>query len=414
MEKLVPEWVPNLALGEEEEAMLFVPQVDRAAVVTDLQAEEDPLRRHAKDEEKRLEWKLRLARERTRRVEAADNVEKELRVVEEQQGQLATQVDLQRKIELMSQNMDVMLRAQQEQLHYLRGHDIALQSMRMGFKDFAREMMMRVGTKMRAALENTILAAHLSDVGDPLCIPNSVEIRSLILGEYHDTEGHFGWQKTLANLTRAYTWPGMKADCIVYVRSCKHEREIARVTKNLRKDQHKMIEQANKHHRPSQFQELQEVYSAIEEAKADIVGLWALQYLQDKGVIPTSLERSMYVTFLAGCFRSVRFGLTEAHGKGQAVQFNYLLQKGGFVQNPDGKFAVDFSKIRGAVESLGREILVAQAEGNKAASKRLLDEYGVLTPALEHALAALKNIDVPVDIAPSFTSDFIEEFTAVM
>ncbi|GBG92120.1 hypothetical protein CBR_g54420 [Chara braunii] len=114
MEKMVTELVANLARGEEEEAMLLVPQAETEAVVRKLQAEEDPLCRQAKDEEKRLEWKLHLARDKTRRLEAAYKMERKLRAAEEQQGQLRAQEDLQRKIELLSQNMDVIPKCQHE------------------------------------------------------------------------------------------------------------------------------------------------------------------------------------------------------------------------------------------------------------------------------------------------------------
>ena len=80
--------------------------------------------------------------------------------------------------------------------------------------------------------------------------------------------------------------------------------------------------------------ELKELYSAIEEAKADITGLWGLQYLIDKGGVDRSMESNLYTTYLASSFRSVRFGVKEAHGKGQALQFNYLLDEGGIKYDP--------------------------------------------------------------------------------
>ena len=88
-------------------------------------------------------------------------------------------------------------------------------------------------------------------------------------------------------------------------------------------------------------QELKETSSAIEEAKADISSLFAIQYLIDKGVLPKSLERQLYTTFLASTFRSIRFGINEAHGRGIAIQLNYLLDKGAVTVRPDGTFAVD-------------------------------------------------------------------------
>ncbi|CAH9095172.1 unnamed protein product [Cuscuta europaea] len=149
--------------------------------------------------------------------------------------------------------------------------------------------------------------------------------------------------------------------------------------------------------------ELQELHSSMEEAKADIVGLWSLKFLIDEGLLPKSLVRSMYVSFLAGCFRSVRFGLEEAHGKGQALQFNYMFEKGAFVLQPDGAtFSVDFDKVESAVESLSREILTIQARGDKDGARMLLQKYGVMTPPLQSALDKLEMIQVPVDIVPEF------------
>jgi hypothetical protein len=147
--------------------------------------------------------------------------------------------------------------------------------------------------------------------------------------------------------------------------------------------------------------QLKELYSAIEEAKADITGLWALQYLMDKGMLEKSMERSMYTTFLASCFRSVRFGITEAHGKGIAVQFNYLTDEGAIkFDERTGTFSIDESRIKEAVAKLTREILTLQAEGSYAKAKSLLDKYGVIRPPMQRALANLG--DVPVDIEPHF------------
>ncbi|KAL3680481.1 hypothetical protein R1sor_023437 [Riccia sorocarpa] len=148
--------------------------------------------------------------------------------------------------------------------------------------------------------------------------------------------------------------------------------------------------------------ELQEVYSSIEEAKADIVGLWALHYLLDKGLLPGLDEKSIYVSFLAGCFRSIRFGLNEAHGKGQALIFNYILEKGGYVCHRDGTFSVDFSKVRGAVEDLSKEILIIEAQGDKSRAVKLLQTYAKITPDLSRCFKSLEDVQVPVDIAPSF------------
>src|SRR5438309_8452570 len=110
-------------------------------------------------------------------------------------------------------------------------------------------------------------------------------------------------------------------------------------------------------------QELKENYSFLEEAKADISALFALQHLIDKGVLPKSLEQSLYTTFLASAFRSIRFGIAEAHGRAVAMQVNYLLDRGGFVAKPDGTFVVDRAKIKAGVAGLTREIMTIAREG---------------------------------------------------
>jgi hypothetical protein len=147
--------------------------------------------------------------------------------------------------------------------------------------------------------------------------------------------------------------------------------------------------------------QLQELYSAIEEAKADIKGLWALQYLIDKGVVPKSMERTLYTTYLASAFRSVRFGINEAHGKGMALQFNYLTDEGAINFNErNGTFTIDHSRIKEAVRKLTHDLLTIEAEGSYAGAKSMLDKYGVLRPPMKNALDRLGK--VPVDIEPIF------------
>jgi hypothetical protein len=149
-------------------------------------------------------------------------------------------------------------------------------------------------------------------------------------------------------------------------------------------------------------QELQDNYSALEEAKADISGLWALQQLVNRGVVEKPLEQSMYVTYLASTFRSLRFGLAEAHGKGVALQVNWLLDHGGFKVEADGRFSVVPAKIQEAVRSLTQEILSIQATGDGARARALLVRMGVLRPEVKRILDKL--VAVPVDISPRFTT----------
>ncbi len=149
-------------------------------------------------------------------------------------------------------------------------------------------------------------------------------------------------------------------------------------------------------------QELKDTYSTIEEAKADISGLLALQFLVDKGQLDKNFERTMYTTFLASAFRSLRFGVNEAHGRGQAIQLNYLLDQGAFKVNGDGTFTVDTSKIRDGVTALTREIMTLQAEGSYAKAKQMLETLGVLRPQAKAVLDKLTS--VPVDIEPRFVT----------
>lgn len=149
-------------------------------------------------------------------------------------------------------------------------------------------------------------------------------------------------------------------------------------------------------------QELKETYSTIEEAKADISGLFALHFLIDRGQLDKALEQTMYTTFLASAFRSLRFGITEAHGRGQAIQLNYLLDHGGFRVNADGTFSVDGAKIRAGVEGLTRELLTVEAEGDYAKARRMIEQLGVIRPQTQAVLGKLDQ--VPVDIEPRFVS----------
>jgi len=147
--------------------------------------------------------------------------------------------------------------------------------------------------------------------------------------------------------------------------------------------------------------QLKELYSAIEEAKADMTGLWALQFMIDKGIIEKSMERTLYTTYLASMFRSVRFGITEAHGRGVAMQFNYLTDEGAIKFNEaNGTFSIDGAKIKDSVRKLTQELLTLEAEGSYDKAKAILDKFAVIRAPMQQALDKLK--DVPVDIEPMF------------
>jgi hypothetical protein len=156
-------------------------------------------------------------------------------------------------------------------------------------------------------------------------------------------------------------------------------------------------------------EELKDLYSAIEEAKADVTGLFALQYMMNHAkamsltdVLPfdENAQRQLYTTYLASSFRTLRFGLSDAHGKGMAVQFNFLSDKGAFRQNADGTYSVDLEKIKNAVTELDHDLLTIEAQGDYAGAKKLLDEMGNIRPPLQKALDGLR--EIPIDIEPIF------------
>jgi Peptidase family M49 len=156
--------------------------------------------------------------------------------------------------------------------------------------------------------------------------------------------------------------------------------------------------------------QLKNLFGAIEEAKADATGLWALQYMMDHAkdlhlttVLHTgpAAERQLYTTFLASAFRSLRFGLSDAHGKGMAMQFNYIADRGGWVQRPDGAFAVNFMKIKDAVRDLTHDLLTVEATGDYGAAQKML-ALAVLRPNVARQLEKLDA--VPVDIEPQFVT----------
>ena len=149
-------------------------------------------------------------------------------------------------------------------------------------------------------------------------------------------------------------------------------------------------------------QQFKELYSTIEEAKADVSGLWAMQYLVDRGKLEKQFEQSMYLTYLASMFRSIRFGLTEAHGRGVALQLNYFLDHGGVTVAADGTFSVEAAKFKQNVTDLTRDLMTLQALGDYAGAKQLLETLANVRPQTQGVLDKLKN--VPVDIEPRFTT----------
>jgi len=146
--------------------------------------------------------------------------------------------------------------------------------------------------------------------------------------------------------------------------------------------------------------ELKDLYSTAEEAKADISGLFALRFLLDRGKLDAKLADSIDTTYLASMFRSIRFGITEAHGRGVAMQLNYFLDHGGVSTLPDGTFQVNAEKFRQNVVDLTRDLITMQATGDYAAAKDMAAKLAVIRPPVQALLDKLK--DVPVDIEPRY------------
>ncbi|HSD63821.1 MAG TPA: hypothetical protein VLB50_08475 [Ignavibacteriaceae bacterium] len=147
--------------------------------------------------------------------------------------------------------------------------------------------------------------------------------------------------------------------------------------------------------------ELKETYSTLEECKADILGMYNNIFMIEKKVYPPEFAKETYATFLAGVFRSVRFGINEAHGGGTAIIYNFLLEKGGYEYNPDTKkVKVNFDKIYPALEELANKVLMIQATGDYDGAKSFIAKYAVNSPSMVTLRSELTKL--PVDIRPVF------------
>ena len=147
--------------------------------------------------------------------------------------------------------------------------------------------------------------------------------------------------------------------------------------------------------------ELKETYSKIEECKADILGMFNNMYMIDKGVLPKEFENEMWVTFLAGTFRSIRFGINEAHGGGNAIIYNYLLENGAYAFNKETeKVTVIFDKIYPVLKDLANKVLMIQATGDYQGSLDIIAKYGIETESMKILVDKLSVL--PVDINPVF------------
>lgn len=142
---------------------------------------------------------------------------------------------------------------------------------------------------------------------------------------------------------------------------------------------------------------LKEHASALEEGKADILGLYMIQQLNKKGELTADIKDNM-VTFLAGIFRSVRFGASSAHGKANMIRFNFFKEHGAFTKNADGTFKVNFDKMEVAMEKLSNQILTLQGNGDYNGVDKLVKEKGIISKELQADLNRLKEANIPVDV----------------
>ncbi|NNF17207.1 MAG: Zn-dependent hydrolase [Gammaproteobacteria bacterium] len=143
---------------------------------------------------------------------------------------------------------------------------------------------------------------------------------------------------------------------------------------------------------------LQELASPTEEGKADVLGLYMVTRLFEKGEIPEGEVMDNYVTFLAGIFRSIRFGASSAHGKANMVRFNFFREMGAFNRNAQGQYAVDFDRMQEAMNALSQKLLVLQGDGDYAGTKALIDTMGQVSETLQADLERLSAAGIPVDI----------------
>jgi hypothetical protein len=149
--------------------------------------------------------------------------------------------------------------------------------------------------------------------------------------------------------------------------------------------------------------ELKDTYSTLEEVKADVMGEWDIFVLHAAGrdYFPEGIRDQQAATYLAGLFRSVRFGIGEAHGQANAIQFNYLLDQGAIsVDEETGRFRVHVDRFEKSIAAMVEEIILIQAEGDYQASRDYIEKWGSMSPVLAAALQKLDHI--PVDLQPVF------------
>ena len=142
-------------------------------------------------------------------------------------------------------------------------------------------------------------------------------------------------------------------------------------------------------------------FSGLEEAKADVTGMFALKWLVDHDVLPKEKLEEYYASYVGGVFRTVRFGTAEAHGQAEMMEFNYLSERGALGRNASGRYAINYEKMPGALADLAKELLKIEATGDRSRAERWFKKYGTMPEELKASLKTAS--DVPVDIDPVFS-----------
>ncbi|MGH9539463.1 MAG: Zn-dependent hydrolase, partial [Terriglobales bacterium] len=143
------------------------------------------------------------------------------------------------------------------------------------------------------------------------------------------------------------------------------------------------------------------IYAGLEEAKADVVGMFGLQWLMDHGVLPKEKREEYYASYLGGIFRTVRFGAGEAHGKAEMMEFNYLSERGAIKRQASGKYAIDYDIMPAVLADLAKELLDIEATGDRTRAENWFTKYDVVPPDLQATLKTAANL--PVDVDPIFS-----------
>jgi hypothetical protein len=141
------------------------------------------------------------------------------------------------------------------------------------------------------------------------------------------------------------------------------------------------------------------VYSGLEEAKADVVGMFGLKWLVDHGAMPKDGLPEYYSSYVAGIFRTLRFGTGEAHGRAEMMEFNYLVENHALTYS-NGRYTVDFARMPGVLTQLAKILLTFEARGDRPGAEAWMTKYNKMQPELTKALEATNGI--PVDIEPVF------------